>query len=391
MNSTGRRVVQILPRAFPGISPGEARDLMAGGEVKHYPAGEILCHEGANEDVFYIILQGEVEVTKVINNREARFLKRLGAGDFFGEMALIHNAPRAATVTAISPLTVLEINRQAFERILKRSSSVSLALVREISRRLRENDEMAIEDLRARARELAEAYQKLAEEELWRREFLTNIAHHLRTPLTSVNGYLQLLQQGNIPAEQVERVLAIIYQNVQQITTLVNDILFLQEMDLVLGTFQSVDMVALAQEVIHRFAERAAQQRVRLHLQPEATLPTVSGDASALTRALSALVDNAIKFSPNGGDVRITIYQQEEWILTAVSDQGIGIEAENLPHIFDRYYHLDRQGEHVFEGIGLGLAIAQQVIRQHSGKIEVTSVPGKGSTFTIWLKKAETV
>ena len=91
-------------------------------------------------------------------------------------MALIHNAPRAATVTAISPLTVLEINRQAFERILKRSSSVSLALVREISRRLRENDEMAIEDLRARARELAEAYQKLAEEGLRRREFLTNIA-----------------------------------------------------------------------------------------------------------------------------------------------------------------------------------------------------------------------
>lgn len=387
MRNADRRLLQILPSAFPGISPAEARELRAGGEVKRYPVGEVLCHEGADEDVFYIILEGEVEVTKVINNREARFLKRLGEGDFFGEMALIHHAPRAATVAAVTPLTVLEINRQAFERILKRSSSVSLALVREISRRLRENDEMAIEDLRARARELAEAYQRLAEEEVWRREFLTNIAHHLRTPLTTVNGYLQFLQKGVLSADQIEKVMAIIHQNVQQIVALVNDILFLQEMDLVLGAFQPVDMVALARDVMSRFAERAAQNHVVLHLESETDLPPVLGDANALARALSALVDNAIKFSPDGGDVMLTIRLQDEWIVTAVADHGVGIEPERLPHLFDRYYHLDRQGERVFAGIGLGLAIARQVIRQHGGRIEVTSTPGLGSTFTVWLER----
>ncbi len=387
MRNADRRVLQILPCAFPDISPAEARELRAGGEVKRYSAGEVLCHEGADEDVFYIILEGEVEVTKVINNREARFLKRLGEGDFFGEMALIHNAPRAATVKAVTPLTVLEINRQAFERILKRSSSVSLALVREISRRLRENDEMAIEDLRARARELAEAYQRLAEEEVLRREFLTNIAHHLRTPLTTVNGYLQFLQKGVLSADQIEKAMAIIHQNVQQIVALVNDVLFLQEMDLVLSAFQPVDMVALARDVMSRFAERAAQNHVVLQLESEAGLPPVLGDAHALARALSALVDNAIKFSPDGGDVMLAIRLQDEWIVTAVADHGIGIEPERLPHLFDRYHHLDRQGEHVFAGVGLGLAIARQVIRQHGGRIEVASTPGVGSTFTIWLER----
>lgn len=384
-----RDAAQIVPRAFPGISPEEAKEILAGGEVKNHPAGEILCHEGADEDTFYIILQGEVEVTKVINNREARFLKRLGPGDFFGEMALIHNAPRAATVKAVTPLVALEINRQAFERILKRSSSVSLALVREISRRLRENDEMAIEDLRARARELAEAYQKLAEEEVWRREFLTNIAHHLRTPLTAVNGYLHFLQRGAIPPDQIPNIVTIINQQVQQIITLINDILFLQEMDLVLGAFQPVDVVALSREVIGAFAARAEQNRVILHIESKEKPCLVSGDAASLGRVLSALVDNAIKFSPEGGDVKIAICRQDEWISIAVTDQGIGIEPEELPRLFERYYHLDRKGERVFGGIGLGLAVTRQVIQQHGGKIEVTSTPGVGSTFTIWLKKIE--
>ena len=156
--TTSRAPSKIIPHAFPGILPGEVAELIDNSKIMHYPAGTILCHENATEDTFYLILEGEVEVTKVINNKETRLLKKLTTGDFFGEMALIHNAPRAATVTTITPLIGLEIHKEAFERVLKNSSSISLAMVREISRRLRENDEMAIDDLRMRASELAEAY-----------------------------------------------------------------------------------------------------------------------------------------------------------------------------------------------------------------------------------------
>ena len=227
----------------------------------NYPAGTILCHENAIEDTFYLILEGEVEVTKVINNNETRLLKKLAAGDFFGEMALIHNAPRAATVKALTPLIGLEIHKDAFDQVLKNSSSVSLAMVREISRRLRENDELAIDDLRMRASELAEAYQKLAEQEVARRDFLTNVSHQLRTPLTAANGYLQMLQKGAIPPEKTTEIMELVTRNVQQIAGLVNDILFVQEMDLILEQFESVNLVDLVRQVANRQAGKIECQK----------------------------------------------------------------------------------------------------------------------------------
>ena len=100
-----------------------------------------------------------------------------------------------------------------------------------------------------------------------------------------------------------------------------------------------------------------------------------------------ALVDNAIKFSPKGGDVEIRMSDQNEHIQVTVQDHGIGITDENLPHIFDRFYHIEGSGDDLFGGIGLGLAITRQVIQQHQGNIDVESEPGKGSVFTLTLKK----
>ncbi len=167
--TTHRAPSRIIPRAFPGIKPNEIEELIASSSVHSYEPGTILCRENEVEDRFYMILEGEAEVTKRINNSEARLLKTLNPGDFFGEMALIHNAPRAATVTVKTALTTLELNKSAFDRVLHNSSSIAVAMVSEISNRLRQNDQMAVDDIRMRASELAEAYQKLAEQDLARR------------------------------------------------------------------------------------------------------------------------------------------------------------------------------------------------------------------------------
>ncbi|HSM71339.1 MAG TPA: cyclic nucleotide-binding domain-containing protein, partial [Anaerolineales bacterium] len=240
--TTRRTPSKIIPRAFPGIKPDEIEELIASSEVHSYAPGSILCREDAVEDRFYMILEGEAEVTKIINNVETHILNLLGPGDFFGEMALIHNTPRAATVTAKTPLTTLELDKAGFDRALRNSSSIAMAMVSEISERLRENDQMAVDDMRMRASELARAYQKLAEQEYARREFLTNVAHELRTPLMVASGYLQMVQRGLVDSEQMAEGIDTIARNVQKIVTLVNDILFLQEMDLVLSEFQAVDM-----------------------------------------------------------------------------------------------------------------------------------------------------
>ena len=347
-----------------------------------------MCQEDKIENIFYMILEGEVEVTKNINKSEDRLLQILGPGDFFGEMALIHNAPRAATVTAKTNLVALELDKEAFEKVLKHSSSVALAMVHEISNRLRENDEMTVEDLRLRARELAQAYQKLAEQEVARREFLTNVAHELRTPLMAASGYLQILQQGNVLNQgQLTQALDKVSRNVQQIVTLVNDILFLQEMDLVLPDFQPVDMGEVASTVLERYKTQAAARGIHLSLTEDRGLPPVSGDAKSLERALTALVDNAIKFSPKGGDVEIRLKKGERQVSITVEDHGIGISSNTRPRIFDRFYHMEKEDDDLFRGIGLGLAITHQVIQQHKGKLDVESEHGKGSIFTMNLPK----
>ena len=385
--TTNRAPSRIIPRAFPGIKAPEIEELIAFSKVRAYPPSSVLCRENALEDRFYTILEGEVEVTKVINNSQVRLLKTLGPGDFFGEMALIHNAPRAATVTSKTALTTLELDKAAFDRVLHNSSSIAMAMVSEISNRLRSNDQLAVDDLRMRASELAEAYQKLAEQELARREFLTNVAHELRTPLMVATGYLQMLQKGIVSGEQLTAGIETVARNVQQIATLVNDILFLQEMDLVLPEFQAVDINEIAKSVTEKYTEKAADRGVKLRFSPRPTLPAASGDLKSLERALMALVDNAIKFSPLGGDVDINLTEKDDSVRVAVRDHGIGIPKENQPRIFDRFYHLEKHEDNLFSGIGLGLAITRQVLQQHNGNLELDSEPGKGTTFTLILKK----
>jgi signal transduction histidine kinase len=385
--TTRRAPSRIIPRAFPGIKPDEIEELIANSQVHSYLPGDVLCRENAVEDRFYMILDGEAEVTKHINSSESRLLTTLAPGDFFGEMALIHNAPRAATVSAKTALTTLELDKAAFDRVIHKSTSIAMAMVSQISNRLRQNDQLAVDDIRLRASELAEAYQKLAEQDLARREFLSNIAHELRTPLMVASGNLQILQKGILKGEQLAAGIDTVTRNVQQIVTLVNDILFLQEMDLVLPDFQKVDMNEVGYAVVGKYAASAQEHAVSLRFTPNANVPPVWGDSKSLERALMALVDNAIKFSPHGGDVRINLSKNDAWVLVSVADNGIGIPKENLPRVFDRFYHLERSGDDLFSGIGLGLAITRQVIEQHQGSLNVVSTPGKGSTFTMTLKQ----
>jgi len=222
---------------------------------------------------------------------------------------------------------------------------------------------------------------------LARREFLSSVAHQIRSPLMVATGYLQLLQKGIMTGDQLMAGIDTVARNVQQIATLVNDILFLQEMELVLPDFQAVDINEVARQVTDRYATRARDKDIKLRFTPQSSVFPVTGDAKSLERALMALVDNAIKFSPNGGSVEIRTRQDGTKVLVAVEDHGIGISPENLPRIFDRFYHLDRSGDELFDGIGLGLAITRQVIEQHHGSLDVTSEAGKGSTFTITLKR----
>lgn len=387
------RPLQTLTSAFPGIPESEAQELITSGEVCTYPEHTVLCHEDAFESIFYILLDGEVEVTKVIAHDEVRLLKTLQAGDFFGEMALIHDAPRAATVATTMHTTALEIRKDAFKKLLSHSATLALAMVHEVSNRLRENDAMAIEDLRLKAGELAAAYQQLAEQEYARREFLTTIAHELRTPLTAASGFLQMIEMGlmqgqNLDSEVQQAAMKSASRNLQQIVALVNDILFIQEMDLILPRFESTDLRQVLASVISDCRDQARENQIDLSVEiPD--LPPVFGDAKSLERAFSAILDNAVKFSHREGQVKIRAHEQGDQVWVEIRDYGVGISDAVLPRIFDRFFHTDQIEGRMFRGVGLGLSIARQVIEQHEGKIKVESELGKGTTVRVYLNKSE--
>lgn len=378
---------QAIRRAFSEMTQAEAAEIVAAGNLRTYPEDTILCKEGSTETTFYVIMDGQVKVSKYINEKEDRFLCYLSPGDFFGEMALIHNAPRTASVVTTRPTTVLEVCKAPFDELVRRNSSVSVAMVREVSRRLRENNEMAVEDLRMKASELASAYQQLAEVEHAKSEFLTVVAHELRTPLTIANGFLQMINSHQMQGEALYSALNTVARNVQDIISLTNDVLFLQEMDFILPEFMPAYVSQIVQTVVAQNLTAAEAAQVTLKVTIAPSLPQFACDARSLERAISELVDNAIKFSPDGGEVGVVVDYDLEKIWVRVTDHGVGIPPDALPRVFERFFHLEEVGGHLFRGVGLGLSIAQQVIKQHKGWIDVKSELGKGSTFTIYLRR----
>jgi signal transduction histidine kinase len=375
----------IIQTAFPGLASEDADQMINAGRTKTFPPKTALCVEGAYESTFYIVLKGQVAVTKNFNDQEERFLKHLNPGDFFGEMAIIHDAPRAATVTTVTETTVMEISKETFTNFLESFNTVSIAVIREVSRRLRENDEMAIEDLRVKAKEVADAYQKLAEQDLARREFLTTIAHEFRTPLMAATGYLQIIRTGMLKGEGLQSAIETVERNMKEIITLTNNILFLQELDLILPEFRETDLGTVLASAVESQRNHAKRNRVGISLKIAPDLPIINADPPSLERAFVAILENAIKFSPNGGDVIVTVKQTDEFIQIIFRDFGVGIEEKDLPYIFDRFYHQEKIGNQLFRGIGLGLSITKEIIKQHKGNITVTSQPDDGSQFVIKL------
>lgn len=386
MNFTDQVPRRALKKAFPDIPDEEIDRILEMGTVAKYENGTVLCLEDRVEHMFYVLLDGQVKVTKVINENEDRFLKHLSPGDFFGEMGIIHNAPRAATVTTTIDSAVLEIGKDAFELVLQASPSVSVAMVREVSRRLRENDEMAVEDLRLKAGELASAYQQLAELDMARREFLTTIAHELRTPLTSASGFMQVIRMGMMEGEALKSALDTVNRNLDRVVSLTNDILFLQEMDLILSDFEPVEIGALVTGIVDAEHSHAEKMGVGFNLNLAPNLSPVPGDVKSLERAFSAILNNAIKFSINGGEVQVTADYNPSYVWVRIRDEGIGIPEEDIEQIYERFWRTEEHEGMLFGGVGLGLSIAKQVIEQHGGQIDVQSKLGEGSTFTVRLK-----
>ena len=223
-----------------------------------------------------------------------------------------------------------------------------------------------------------------------RKEFVANVSHELRTPLTVIKGYVETLQDGAVDDRpRAMQYLATVQKHTQQLTNLVNDLLNLSRLDAT-AAIANPTHVSL-QRIARRVADlhAPAAQRENHGLTVHAGAAAVLGDSEQLERAVSNLVENAIKYTREGGKVDIVVHSDGAQAIVEVTDNGIGIAADDVPRIFERFYRADRSRSREMGGTGLGLSIVKHIVQAHGGTIDVTSAPGQGSTFRMTFPAVE--
>lgn len=377
--------VEILQKAFPDLMEIQLIPLASLTKTRKFAPGELICEEGVFEEIFYVIGDGEVEFTKRLSAEDERQLRTGGPGVYFGEMSLVQKSPRSANVRALTDVQVLEIDKAAFEEAIQANPTMMLDIMRTLMERMRHNDQTTANELRAQKEEVERAYEELRYQERVRSNFLTSLAHELRTPLTAAGGYMQLMRGGMMAGPALEMGLEKVSANLDRIISLVNDLLFVQEMQLIEPNLKPVNLRDLLMVVSQEVRELADLTQCQVMIEAPDNLPSVQADSDGLARAFKELLENSVKFSPDGGDVVVRLHGRIGGVAVDFIDKGVGISDQFMPRLFARFERTDRIGDHVFEGVGLGLAIAKHIIESHGGSITVASVEGQGSTFTVHL------
>jgi signal transduction histidine kinase len=326
-----------------------------------------------------------------------------------GELETITGMLRSSHIVNISIyaavaslLLVSAVGLLLFNQLTKRLRSLSKELERfkeggfsapfteEIGRSRTGGDE--IDRLQSVFREMAamisEQVRELKESDSLRRELVTNVSHDLRTPLTSMQGYLETLAvKRDLTIEERKEYLERAIGHSDRLRRLISDLFELARLDAheVKAHLEPFALGELALDVLQEFQLLAEDRGIKLVSDLDPHLPFVMADIGLVERALENLIKNAILYTPRGGIVTLTVKPGQDQLTVEIADTGKGMREEDLPHIFDRYYRADTAEDETTDGTGLGLAITKRIVELHGSSITVESNPGAGSTFSFAL------
>lgn len=224
--------------------------------------------------------------------------------------------------------------------------------------------------------------------ELERREFVANVSHELRTPLTSMKSYLEALADGAIHDEEIApRFIQVTQNETERMIRLVNDLLQLSKMDSrdYPMNFTSIDVPSFLKQVVERFEMSTKNESIQFKYKVPDNEIFAIGDHDRLTQLLDNILSNAVKYSPEGGTITCSLKEEKDRMVISIKDEGVGIPKENIPHIFDRFYRVDKARSRSLGGTGLGLAIGKEIVEAHGGAIWVSSDWGKGTVISFSL------
>ncbi|WP_173267590.1 cell wall metabolism sensor histidine kinase VicK [Streptococcus sp. 714] len=227
-------------------------------------------------------------------------------------------------------------------------------------------------------------------EERERRLFVSNVSHELRTPLTSVKSYLEALDEGALSEPVAPDFIKVSLDETNRMMRMVTDLLHLSRIDNETSHLdvELINFTAFITFILNRFDKmRGPDEEKKYDLVRDYPITSVwiEIDTDKMTQVIDNILNNAIKYSPDGGKITVTMKTTDDQMILSISDQGLGIPKQDLPRIFDRFYRVDRARSRAQGGTGLGLAIAKEIVKQHEGFIWAKSEYGKGSTFTIVL------
>lgn len=234
---------------------------------------------------------------------------------------------------------------------------------------------------------VVESMNEIKKADRLRRELVANVSHDLRNPLSSIQGYLETIQLkgDNLSKDELQNYLNTVLGNTQKLNRMINDLFELSKLDAenVTPTLEHVSMAELVQDLVQQFKPIAEQKNISINtIFPENPHAKIYADIGLLDRALSNLIDNAIRHTPKEGTVTIRTIQNGRDISLEISDSGKGIPESDIPHVFDRFYQVDKSRSNS-TGAGLGLSIAQKILELHGATISVQSFLNRGTTFKI--------
>ncbi len=392
---------------FKGLSDEEIRTLQQACQPAEHGAGETVFEEGSRANRFYIILEGAVEVWKDHRSADRSLLAVFGAGQFFGEMALIDEMPRSATIISREPTRLYYINQDDFNRIVQENGRIALAISRAVSAIVRENTNRFLDGLRRRNRELEEANRELREtqEELLRADRLSTlgkmsslILHDIRNPLSVLRSLAEMIILNSSDRERTERNAQRIIQTVGDLDRLAGELLDYSRGEIRLN-MSIVDLKPFFGRLVESIAERFQARGIAVELEIEFAGPVIL-DEARMMRVFLNLADNAYKAMPEGGRFSIRVSRSDrsnagggelpfgnrvlvgsnKVLVIEVNDTGIGMTPEVQKRVFEPFFSRSTEG-----GTGLGMTIVQNVIRAHQGDLSVRSRRFQGTSIRIVL------
>ena len=241
--------------------------------------------------------------------------------------------------------------------------------------------------------ELAESFNRMAEElklqDGLRNTFIANVSHELRTPLASVQGFIQGMLDRAIEENDRDKYLEIVLGETKRMNTLISDLLNLAKIES--GKFpieySEFDINELIRRCILTFEQRIEEKQIEVNIRLADNKLFVWADEDRISQVITNLVDNAVKFTPSGGELKVWTHAADNKVYVSIADTGEGIPVEDQPYVFERFFKVDKSHSQSTPGTGIGLSIVKRIISQHGEKITLQSVPGKGTTFTFSLTR----